>query len=348
MFLDEAVIHVRSGDGGNGCVSFRREKFVPKGGPDGGDGGHGGSVFLRGDESLSTLLDVGRRKSYRSESGRPGMGNNRSGRRGRDLIVGVPVGTTVREIVTGAPPREGRLLGDIVEHGMKLVVARGGRGGKGNKAFASSVRRVPRFAQKGEPGESRQLYLELRLLADVGLVGLPNSGKSTLLSKVSAATPKIADYPFTTLQPNLGIAEIGEYSRLVIADIPGLIEGAHQGQGLGIEFLRHIERTKVLVHLLSAEAKDAGELESQYRVVESELASYSSALAGKPRILALSKIDILTPEAALESAAEIEGRLGLRVLRISAATGEGLSALLGEADRLVRASDAEAAAGSGR
>src|SRR5688572_22548566 len=238
MFLDEAVITVRSGSGGDGCVSFRREKYIPRGGPDGGDGGRGGSVILRADRNLGTLLDLSRKATYRADDGKKGGGNNRAGRNAPDLIVPVPVGTVVREALAERSPREGSLLGDLLEDGQELVVARGGKGGRGNKAFATPTRQVPREAEEGRPGDERKLYLELKLIADVGLVGLPNAGKSTLLSRLSRATPKIADYPFTTLTPNLGIAEVGDYRRIVIADIPGLIEGAHTGHGLGIEFLR--------------------------------------------------------------------------------------------------------------
>ncbi|MCZ6794329.1 MAG: GTPase ObgE [Planctomycetota bacterium] len=328
MFLDEAAIRVRSGSGGRGCVSFRREKFVPKGGPDGGNGGNGGSVLLRANRNLSSLLDIGRRREYVADNGRPGMGNNRSGRGGRSLTVDVPIGTVVREVLPGVAPDQGRLLSDLDRHGKKVCVAQGGRGGRGNRAFASATRRVPRIAQDGEPAEQRALYLELKLVADVGLVGLPNAGKSTLLSRLSAATPKIADYPFTTLKPNLGIVELGDYSRLVFADIPGLIEGAHQGHGLGIEFLRHVERTRVIVHLLSAEQLEIPRLVTDYQTIEAELASHSELLAGKPRIVALSKMDLVAEERQLRLVEGLETALRQTVVPISAVTGKGLERLL--------------------
>ena len=341
MFLDEARIRVRSGKGGAGCVSFRREKFVAKGGPDGGNGGDGGSVFLCANRGLSSLLDLGRRQLYAAESGRQGMGNNCYGRRGRDLTIDVPVGTVVREVLEGVDPREGRLLGDLTRPGERLTVASGGRGGRGNKTFATSTRQVPRIAGRGEPCEEKLLYLELKLLADVGLVGLPNAGKSTLLSRVSAATPKIADYPFTTLEPNLGIAELGDYSRLVFADIPGLIEGAHLGQGLGIEFLRHIERTRAIVHLLSAERTDMSRLVADYQTVERELKSHSDCLALKPRIVAFSKMDLIPTDREPELVAALATALGKDVIPVSAVTGKGLKELLLAARALVKESFAE-------
>lgn len=343
MFIDEATIVVRSGAGGHGCVSFRREKFIPRGGPDGGNGGRGGSVHLRANSNLSTLIDLSRKRHYVADDGRPGMGNNRTGRRGRDLFVHVPVGTVVRDADTGDGGRGGVLLGDLVEPGQTLTVAVGGKGGRGNKSYASSVHQVPRTSQEGGPGEERRLFLELKLLADVGLVGQPNAGKSTLLSRLSDARPKIADYPFTTLGPHLGITELSDYRRLVIADIPGLIEGAHLGHGLGIEFLRHVERTRALLHLVSLEAGSAEALEHQYRVVENELASFSGELAGKPEIVVASKMD-LCPDDAESLRAGLEARLGVPVMVISAVTGRGLPALLEAASRLVE----DARTGAGR
>ena len=339
MFLDETTFLVRAGSGGHGCVSFRREKYAPRGGPDGGAGGAGGSVFLRADAQLTTLTDIARRSVYAARSGRKGTGADRSGAKGADLEIAVPVGTVVREIEERSEPREGRILGELLFEGQRLRVARGGKGGRGNNAFATSTRQAPRFAEDGEPGEERRLYLELKLLADGGLIGLPNAGKSTLLARVSAATPKIASYPFTTLHPNLGLAELGDYRRLVLADIPGLIEGAHQGRGLGHEFLRHIERTRVLAHLVSVEpamdlvhAGKEGEaaeiLAATYRTVEDELSRYSANLSEKERLVVLSKTDLLPP-AARRSLAETFSRvIGQPVWPISGVTGEGVPELL--------------------
>ncbi len=348
MFLDEALLQVRAGDGGDGCVSFRREKYAPRGGPDGGDGGRGGSVVFRADSSLSTLTDIARRSLYAGENGQRGGGANRSGSAGADLILAVPVGTVVRETLKGLEPKVGPILGELIEPDERLLVARGGKGGRGNQAFATSTRQAPRFAEDGQSGESRKLYLELKLLADVGLIGLPNAGKSTLLSRISAATPKIADYPFTTLHPNLGIVGLGGYRRLVVADIPGLIEGAHQGLGLGIEFLRHIERTRVLVHLISSEAVlDAPDLQAavlllaeRFRTIEGELASYSGQLALKPRSIAISKVDLLPPEAREPLARSLAEAIDRPVRAISGATGEGLVDLLREVDEKVGESKA--------
>jgi GTPase len=335
MFLDEAVITVRSGAGGDGCVSFRREKYIPRGGPDGGDGGRGGSVYLEAGGDLATLIDISRRPVYRAEDGKPGSGNNRAGRNAPDLTIRVPVGTVVREVLSGRPPREGRLLGDLLEDGQTLRVARGGKGGHGNKAFATSTHQVPREREEGGPGEEKKLYLELKLIADVGLIGLPNAGKSTLLSRLSRATPKIADYPFTTLNPELGIAELGNYERLVIADIPGLIEGAHRGVGLGIDFLRHIERTSVLVHLVACEAGTADRMATDYRTVETELASYSRSLASKPRLVVATKLDLMPPAEQDSLLKDLSQALGMAVLPLSAVTGLGVEELLRAASKLL-------------
>jgi GTPase len=356
MFIDEAIFRVRAGSGGNGCVCFRREKYAPRGGPDGGDGGDGGSVILRGDEGLSTLTDIARRSVYEAGSGRKGTGALRSGRKGADLVIDVPVGTIVREAIEGDEPGLGPLLGEIIVPGQTIRVARGGKGGRGNKAFATSTRQTPRFAEEGEKGQERLIYLELKLLADVGLIGLPNAGKSTLLARVSDATPKIAAYPFTTLYPNLGIAEVGDFRRLVLADIPGLIEGAHLGHGLGIEFLRHIERTRVLVHLVSLEAAilppvpkpgrkkskphgEAGgieELERNYRTIEAELRHYSAALAEKPKTVVLSKADLVPSGEAAGYAERLAAAIGVPVRTISAVTGDGVEDLLRELSDRVR------------
>ncbi|MBI4603165.1 MAG: GTPase ObgE, partial [Planctomycetes bacterium] len=306
------------------------------GGPDGGDGGDGGSVFLQGDGDLTTLNDLAYRSRYEAGDGRPGGGNNRAGRDGADLTIPVPAGTVVREALPDREPREGPLLGEILEHGSRLPVARGGKGGRGNRAFATSTRQAPREREEGVPGTERKLYLELKLLADIGLVGLPNAGKSTLLARISAATPKISAYPFTTLKPNLGVVEIGDYRRLVVADIPGLIEGAHRGAGLGIEFLRHIERTSILVHLVSLEAGSAEKMLADYRTVEAELAQHSEELAGKRRIVAASKADLLPPEEQAALVVAFEGLLGAPVAAISAVTGRGVKDLLGRAAALLR------------
>ena len=339
MFLDEAIIVVVSGKGGNGCVSFRREKFVPRGGPDGGDGGRGGSIYLCANRDLTTLSELPSQPLYRAGNGQGGEGNQRAGRGAEDLVLEVPVGTVIREILPDKPPREGRLFGELLADSERLLVAQGGKGGRGNKAFASATNQVPREAEKGKLGEERRLYLELKLLADVGLVGMPNSGKSTLLSRLSAATPKIADYPFTTLQPNLGIANLGDYRRIIVADIPGLIEGAHEGVGLGIEFLRHIERTSVLLQLVSVEGESVERMVADYRVVESELKQYSDTLTSKPRVAVASKIDLVPVESQKELLKALGEALGREVLPLSSATGQGLRDVLEKSVRLLRADE---------
>lgn len=328
MFLDESVITVRGGAGGKGAVSFRREKYVPRGGPDGGDGGRGGHVFLRARSGLTTLQDVSRKSLWRAQDGRPGRGNNKTGRDGLDLDIDVPPGTIAREILPDVPPREGRLLGDLVQDGDAIRVARGGKGGRGNKSFATATHQAPREAEDGEPSDEKRIYLELKLLADVGLIGLPNAGKSTLLRKVSAATPKVAAYPFTTLAPHLGIATTGGFGRIVFADIPGLIEGAHRGVGLGIEFLRHVERTKVLVHMVSAESLSPEIMERHFRTVENELAGHGAALAAKPRVVVASKIDLVAPHERAALVDALASRIGAPVLPLSAATGLGVRELI--------------------
>lgn len=321
MFTDQATIAVKSGEGGNGALSFRREKFVPKGGPDGGDGGRGGDVVLVADEGLSTLLDFTYRRHFRAERGRHGEGSTRHGRSGGSLFVPVPVGTVVKDADTG------EVLADLVHHGQRVVVARGGRGGRGNARFATATHRTPRRTEPGGAGEERRIQLELKLFADVGLVGLPNAGKSTLLSRVSAARPKIADYPFTTTVPTLGVVTLGEGISFVLADIPGLIEGAHRGAGLGHEFLRHIARTRVLIHLLDladAERDPLRDLE----VVNRELWEYDPALRTRPMLIGLNKID--QPQArrrAEELATQFAGT-GHRIFPISALTGEGVRVLM--------------------
>lgn len=335
MFLDEAIITVRSGSGGGGIVSFRREKYIPRGGPDGGDGGRGASVYLRARSGLTTLNDVARRAIWKAPDGRPGRGNNKTGRSGKDIYIDVPVGTIVRHVLPDEPPGEGRVLGDLVADGDVILVARGGRGGRGNKSFATATYQAPREAEEGEPGAEKRIYLELKLLADVGLIGLPNAGKSTLLRMVSAATPKVADYPFTTLTPHLGIAAAGGYRSIVFADIPGLLEGAHRGVGLGTEFLRHVERTKVLVHLVSAEPLSVEEMERHYRTVEGELAGYSPALAAKPRIVAASKLDLVPAEERQQLAAGLASRIGTPVVPLSSVIGLGVKDLVVAVSRLL-------------
>ncbi len=315
-FIDEISFKVEGGHGGNGCVSFRREKFVPKGGPDGGDGGNGGDVIAKVNEGMTTLLDLKRRRSYRAESGQHGMGKNMYGRRGKDVVIHVPRGTMVKDMENGV------LVGDMTEPGQVLVLARGGKGGKGNTHFARPTLQAPDWAENGTGGEVRNLKLELKILADVGLVGKPNAGKSTLLSVISAARPKIADYPFTTLTPNLGIVKYGEFQSFVVADIPGLIEGAHEGKGLGDRFLRHIERTRVLIFLVESCSDSPKE---DYRILMDELTAFNRDLVGKPVIVALTKIDLIP----VEERKELPRHLGRKpCIPVSAVSGEGIQTLL--------------------
>jgi GTP-binding protein len=319
MFLDEAIIEVKAGDGGNGIVAFRREKYVPRGGPAGGSGGRGGDVILVADEGVNTLYAFRFTKRYEAGRGGHGGGKNQRGKDGRDLRVTVPVGTVVRDAETG------EVVADLVAHGQEVVVARGGRGGRGNATFKSPTQQAPRFAEKGEPGQERRLELELKLIADVGIVGLPNAGKSTLLARISAARPRIADYPFTTLVPNLGVAEIGDQV-LVFADIPGLIEGASDGAGLGDRFLRHIERTRLLVHIIDGSVRDPLD---DYRTINDELAAFSSRLAELPQVVAVNKLDL---PGARERWPEVEAELRaagvIDVVGMSGVTGEGVGDLL--------------------
>ncbi len=323
MLIDSARITVSAGRGGNGCVSFRREKYVPRGGPDGGDGGRGGDVILRADPRYNTLLHVHHRHHIRAERGRHGEGSNRTGRSGQSVVVPVPPGTVVRDALTG------EVIADLVEPGQEVVVARGGRGGRGNARFATSTNQAPRRADPGEAGEERELELELRMIADVGLVGLPNAGKSTLLSVISAARPKVADYPFTTLEPHLGVvrAPDDETRTLVVADIPGLIEGAHEGAGLGHRFLRHVQRCRVLALLVDlSEDDDPG---PAVRTVRNEVAAFDPGLAGRPWVLVGTKIDSVPDRETAAAALETLGReLGVPVRTISAATGEGVAGLV--------------------
>jgi GTP-binding protein len=316
MFVDTAKIFVEAGRGGSGCVSFRREKYVPKGGPDGGNGGRGGGVYLEVDDNMRTLLDFQARRHFRAERGDHGKGANKTGRDGKDIAIHVPPGTVIHD--TGSS----EVITDLVVAGERFLIARGGRGGRGNASYVTSTHQAPREWEPGELGESRWITLELKLLADVGLVGLPNAGKSTLLSRISAARPKIADYPFTTLTPHLGVVRYGDSHSFVVADIPGLIEGAHQGRGLGIEFLRHVERTRVLVILIEATSPDFG---ATYQTLLEELRGHDARLLEKPRIVALSKID-LVPEQ--ESGAEFLRKLDCPTCRFSAVTGVAMGELL--------------------
>ncbi len=320
-FLDEAFITVQSGDGGNGCVSFRREKYVPRGGPDGGDGGRGGDVVLVSSSDRRTLYPFRFKREFKAEKGGAGMGRQKSGRSGKDVAIEVPPGTIIREAGSG------EILADLSRPGEAFVVAHGGRGGKGNAHFKSSTHRTPRFAQPGEPGQSRRLKLELKLLADVGIIGLPNSGKSTLISVISSARPKIADYPFTTLVPNLGVVKPGDGEPFVVADIPGLIAGAHQGAGLGIRFLRHVERTRLLVHLIDAAAIDPENPLQAYETVNAEIALYSRSLARKPQLVALNKLDLSGTDERARAFRRAMGKRG-KIHLISAATGKGVHRLL--------------------
>ena len=322
MFIDRAKIHVQGGDGGNGVTAFRREKFVPRGGPSGGDGGRGGDVILVADASLNTLLHLRYNPAHVAERGLHGEGSNRSGHDGGDLIVRVPVGTQIFDANTG------ELLHDLSHEGDRWLAARGGRGGFGNAHFTTSTNRAPRYHQEGSKGEELDLQLELKLLADVGLVGFPNAGKSTFISTVSAARPKIADYPFTTLEPHLGVVDIGDFRTFVIADIPGLIEGAHTGTGLGDRFLRHIERTKLLLHLVDVSSASGRDAVSDYETVNRELASYNQDLAQRPQFVVATKIDALDEPQRLESLKAKAREDGKPFFAISSATGEGVRDLV--------------------
>ena len=318
MFIDEAKIWVKAGDGGNGCVSFRREKYVPKGGPDGGDGGRGGHIYFEAVHNLDTLMDFAGKHHWHAENGQPGSGRNKHGASGQDLIIRVPPGTLIYDIDLDL------LLKDLNEVGLKVCVCRGGRGGKGNKAFATATNQTPRHAEPGKKGHQRNIRLELKLIADVGLVGMPNAGKSTLISRCSAARPKIADYPFTTIEPVLGIVELSDFRRFVMADIPGLIEGAHNGAGLGHEFLRHIERTTILVHILDIMPTDGSDPAENYRAIRNELEQHSKALARKQEIIVANKID-LDPGGTIVR--ELTEKLQQPVHPISAVTGSGTKEL---------------------
>ncbi len=326
MFVDLTRIYARSGNGGNGCKSFRREKHVPRGGPDGGDGGNGGDVVFISDPGLSTLLDYRYRQHLSAGHGEHGSGQKKAGRRGEDAEIPVPVGTLIKDTETG------EILADLTEPGQRIVLIEGGRGGRGNARFATATNRAPEYVQPGEAGRERQLELELKLIADVGLVGHPNAGKSTLLSRVSAAQPKIADYPFTTLQPNLGIVKCGDYDSFVMADIPGLIEGAHRGKGLGFQFLRHIERTRVLLFMVDVASPNP---ECDLAVLKEELDRFSPKLREKPAMLIATKLDLLPPEQRKGPFFQGQTDMG-----ISSVTGQGLDALIQKLRDLIRQMDA--------
>jgi len=321
MFIDEVRILVKAGDGGNGCLAFRREKFVPRGGPSGGDGGRGGDVILVSSEHENTLLKFRYNPEHKAERGRHGEGSNRTGADGQSLEVRVPVGTVVYDESTGAR------LYDFTHPGERFTVASGGRGGKGNARFATSTHQAPTEHEPGRPGEERRLRLELKLLADVGLVGFPNAGKSTLISRVSAARPKIADYPFTTLEPNLGVVELPDYRSFVVADIPGLIEGAHEGHGLGIQFLRHIERTRLLVHLVDVSEASGRDPVQDFETVMDELASFSRDLFSKPMLVVASKMDVAQDPARVLALRLHVAERGMAYFEISSATGLGIEKL---------------------
>jgi GTPase len=319
MFIDKARLHVQAGDGGRGSVSFRREKFVPRGGPDGGDGGKGGNVYLKATNSKNTLIDFQYLRHFRSGRGTHGQGGNRTGKSGNDLWIPVPVGT----VVYGDA---GEIIADLNEDGASVLVARGGRGGKGNSHFATPTAQAPEFAKEGEEGEAKYLNLELKLIADVGLLGFPNAGKSTLLSKISAARPKIASYPFTTLQPVLGVVTRDDHTTFVVADIPGLIEGASHGTGLGLQFLRHIERTRMLLHLVDVSPNEESPVR-RYQLLRKELAEYGRGLSKMPQIVVATKIDQADPKA-LTELQKYASRRGLDLIEISAVTGKGVQDLL--------------------
>jgi GTPase len=322
LFIDRTKIRVQGGNGGNGVTAFRREKFVPRGGPSGGDGGRGGDVWIVADDSLNTLLHLRYNPEHKAERGRHGEGSNRYGHAGSDAEVRVPVGTQVYDAVTN------ELLYDFTRDGERWQAARGGRGGFGNSHFATSTNRAPRYHQEGSPGEERELQLELKLLADVGLVGFPNAGKSTLISVISAAKPKIADYPFTTLEPHLGVVDLGEFRTFVVADIPGLIEGAHQGAGLGDRFLRHVERTKLLLHLVDVSSISGRDAVSDYETINRELAAYDANLAARPQIVVAAKTDALDEPERLENLKRRAEQDERPFYAISSATNEGVRELV--------------------
>ena len=321
-FIDEATITVISGNGGDGCVSFRREKFVPRGGPNGGDGGKGGDIVLKANENLTSLLDLRYKKIYEAQKGENGRSKDQHGKNGEDLIIQLPVGTLIKNGDTGES------LGDLTENNQEIVIARGGNGGRGNARFTSSTNRAPRQFEEGRTGLELNLKLELKLLADVGIMGFPNAGKSTLISKISAARPKIADYPFTTLVPNLGVVNFSDEINFVVADIPGIIEGAHEGAGLGIKFLKHIERTRLLIHLIDIAPAEERDPVDDFKKMNNELISFNAELSGKPQIVVLNKIDMIESEEKLLSIEKKFHEAHIEFLTISAVTGKGIDDLL--------------------
>ena len=320
-FIDQAKIYIKAGDGGKGIVSFRREKYIAKGGPNGGDGGRGGHIIFTADRNMNTLLDIKLKQHYRAEKGGNGMGQDMHGRNGKDLDIHVPVGTMIKEAATG------EILADLTEDGQKFIAASGGRGGLGNSHFKTATRQTPRFSQPGEPGDEKDLVLELKLLADVGLLGLPNAGKSTLISALSSARPKIADYPFTTLAPILGVVTYGDYGSFIIADIPGLIEGAHNGTGLGFRFLRHVERTSILLHLVDISEMAEGDPVENLEKINNELNLYNSDLMKKEQIVAATKLDIKGDGKRLDRLAQYCKDKGYDFYPVCSVTGEGLKEL---------------------
>jgi GTP-binding protein len=327
MFVDEVEILVEAGHGGAGCMSFRREKFVPRGGPDGGDGGNGGSVYAVASPHLNTLIPYRYNKEFHAKRGGHGKGSNRTGANAPDLELEVPVGTLIYEKPADAAGSQ-TLIGDLIEPGQRVLLAQGGHGGRGNAQFVSSTNRAPRRCEDGLPGEVRQLQLQLKLLADVGLVGFPNAGKSTMIARISAARPKIADYPFTTLSPNLGVVSMSGNRSFVVADVPGLIEGAHEGHGLGDRFLKHLDRTKVLVHLVDVSGASGRDPVEDFEAVQHELALFSPQLGAKPQIVAATKMDAVTDDEPVERLEAHVSSAGLPFLRVSAVSGEGIDALL--------------------
>jgi GTP-binding protein len=336
MFIDEARIYVKAGDGGNGCLAFRREKYVPRGGPSGGDGGRGGDVYLVSDDQVNTLLHLRFNPEHKAQRGRHGEGSNRTGHEGHSVEVKVPVGTVVYDEATG------ERLHDFEKHGDRFLVAKGGRGGRGNARFATSTHQAPTEHEPGHPGEEHRLRLELKLLADVGLVGFPNAGKSTLISRISAARPKIADYPFTTLEPHLGVVQMDDYRSYVVADIPGLIEGAHLGHGLGVQFLRHIERTRLLVHLVDVSEGSNRDPVNDFHVIMQELASFNEDLAAKPMVLVATKIDAAQDPERIDALRRLAAEQQLAFFAVSSATGQGIDDLkYGLAERIFARAELE-------